>query len=92
MNLSVGALGGMTAIPFGGMMEVFMEAFGLPLWLAVPIAIAICVLGFALNGLLPAHTGINGFTITRSAWTRSSRRRAVGCTRRSFRSEPNGRD
>jgi ribose/xylose/arabinose/galactoside ABC-type transport system permease subunit len=55
MNLSVGALGGMTAIPFSGMMEVFIEVFELPLWLAVPIAIAIGVLGFALNGLLPAQ-------------------------------------
>ena len=35
MNLSVGALGGMVAILFGGMMEVF----GVPLWLAVPIAL-----------------------------------------------------
>ena len=32
MNLSVGALGGMVAVLFGGMMEVL----GVPLWLAVP--------------------------------------------------------
>lgn len=60
MNLSVGALGGMTAILFGGMMEVF----GAPLWLAVPIAIAIGVLGGLVNGLLAARTGINGFIVT----------------------------
>ncbi|MGB3582754.1 MAG: ABC transporter permease [Roseiarcus sp.] len=60
MNLSVGALGGMTAILFGGMMEVF----GAPLWLAVPIAITIGVLGGLVNGLLAARTGINGFIVT----------------------------
>jgi ribose transport system permease protein len=60
MNLSVGALGGMTAILFGGMMEVF----GVPLWLAVPIAIGIGVLGGLVNGLLAARTGINGFIVT----------------------------
>jgi ribose transport system permease protein len=60
MNLSVGALGGMTAILFGGMMEVF----GAPLWLAVPAAIGIGVLGGLFNGLLAARTGINGFIVT----------------------------
>jgi ribose transport system permease protein len=60
MNLSVGALGGMTAILFGGMMEVF----GAPLWLAVPAAIGIGVLGGLINGLLAARTGINGFIVT----------------------------
>src|SRR6202162_4482117 len=60
MNLSVGALGGMVAILFGGMMEVF----GVPLWLAIPIALAIGVLGGLVNGLLAAHTGINGFMVT----------------------------
>jgi ribose transport system permease protein len=60
MNLSVGALGGMTAILFGGMMEVF----GAPLGLAVPAAIGIGVLGGLVNGLLAARTGINGFIVT----------------------------
>ncbi len=60
MNLSVGALGGMTAILFGGMMEVF----GVPMWLAVPVAIAIGVAGGLVNGLLAARTGINGFIVT----------------------------
>ena len=41
MNLSVGALGGMVAVLFGGMMEVL----GVPLWLAVPLAIGIGVAG-----------------------------------------------
>ncbi len=60
MNLSVGALGGMVAILFGGIMDVF----GAPLWLAVPIAITIGVLGGLVNGLLAARTGINGFIVT----------------------------
>jgi ribose transport system permease protein len=60
MNLSVGALGGLVAILFGGMMEVL----GAPLWLAVPTAIGIGVLGGLVNGLLAARTGINGFIVT----------------------------
>jgi ribose transport system permease protein len=60
MNLSVGALGGMVAVLFGGMMEVL----GVPLWLAVPIAIGVGVLGGLVNGLLAASTGINGFIVT----------------------------
>jgi ribose transport system permease protein len=60
MNLSVGALGGMVAVLFGGMMEVL----GVPLWLAVPTAIGVGVLGGLVNGLLAARTGINGFIVT----------------------------
>jgi ribose transport system permease protein len=60
MNLSVGALGGMVAVLFGGMMEVL----GVPLLLAVPIAIGIGVVGGLVNGLLAARTGINGFIVT----------------------------
>jgi len=60
MNLSVGALGGMVAVLFGGMMEVL----SVPLWLAVPIAIGIGVVGGLVNGLLAARTGINGFIVT----------------------------
>jgi ribose transport system permease protein len=60
MNLAVGALGGMVAILFGGMMEMF----GVPLWLAVPLAVAIGVAAGFVNGLLAAHTGINGFIVT----------------------------
>jgi len=52
MNLSVGALGGMTAILFGGMMEVF----GVPLWLAVPIAIRL--LAIAGEKVRPARTHV----------------------------------
>lgn len=60
MNLSVGAMGGMVAVLFGGMMEVY----GVPLWLAVPVAIGIGALGGLINGLLTVRTGINGFIVT----------------------------
>ena len=60
MNLSIGALGGMVAVLFGGMMEVLR----VPLWLAVPLAIGIGVAGGLVNGLLAARTGINGFIVT----------------------------
>ncbi|MEQ8700047.1 MAG: ABC transporter permease [Bauldia litoralis] len=60
MNISVGAIGGLVAISFGGM----MEALGVPLVLAVPLAIAIGALCGLINGVLTARTGINGFIIT----------------------------
>ena len=50
MNLSVGGMGGMVAVLFGGM----MEAYGVPLWLALPAAIAIGALSGLINGLLNA--------------------------------------
>jgi ribose transport system permease protein len=60
MNLSVGAMGGMVAVLFGGLMEVY----GVPLWLAVPIAIGIGAACGLVNGLLTVRTGINGFIVT----------------------------
>ena len=60
MNLSVGALGGLVAIAFGGLMEVL----GVPVVLAIPAALAIGVLAGWINGLLIVKTGINGFIIT----------------------------
>jgi len=44
MNIAVGAIGGLVAIAFGGMMEVY----GVPLGLAIPLALAIG----ALSGLI----------------------------------------
>jgi ribose transport system permease protein len=60
MNLSVGALGGLVAISFGGLMEVF----GVPVALAIPAALAIGALAGWINGVLIVKTGINGFIIT----------------------------
>lgn len=60
MNIAVGALGGLVAICFGGMLEVW----GLPIMVAVPLALLVGIVGGAINGLLTARTGINGFIIT----------------------------
>lgn len=60
MNLSVGAIGGLAAIAFAGMMEVW----GLPAPAALVLALAIGVACGVLNGLLIAYTGISAFIIT----------------------------
>ncbi|MGN6099783.1 MAG: ABC transporter permease [Devosia sp.] len=60
MNLSVGALGGLVAICFGGMMEVL----GVPLPVAVIAAVILGAAGGLINGVLTERTGINGFIIT----------------------------
>ena len=60
MNIAVGAIGGLVAVIFGGMMEVY----GFPIALAVPLALAIGALGGLINGLLTVGTGINAFIIT----------------------------
>ena len=60
MNLSVGALGGLVAISFGGLMEVF----GAPVFVAVCVALAIGAAAGWINGALIVRTGINGFIIT----------------------------
>ncbi len=60
MNIAVGALGGLVAISLGGM----LEALGVPLVLAVPLALLVGAAGGLINGVLTARTGINGFIIT----------------------------
>jgi ribose transport system permease protein len=60
MNLAVGALGGLVAVLFGAMLQLL----GLPLPLAILIALLIGIAGGFINGLLTTHTGINGFIIT----------------------------
>jgi ribose transport system permease protein len=60
MNIAVGALGGLVAIAFGGI----MEKLGAPMLLAVPAALLIGAGGGLVNGLLTVRTGINGFIIT----------------------------
>jgi ribose transport system permease protein len=60
MNIAVGAIGGLVAIAFGGI----MEKLGVPIVLAVPAALLIGAGGGLINGLLTVRTGINGFIIT----------------------------
>jgi ribose transport system permease protein len=60
MNLAVGAIGGLVAILFGGMMEVY----GIPVPAAALVGLLIGVGCGFINGALIAFTGINGFIIT----------------------------
>ena len=60
MNLAVGAIGGLAAIAFAGMMQVW----GVPPLLAVGAALAIGTAAGALNGLFIAWTDISAFVIT----------------------------
>ena len=60
MNLAVGAIGGLTAILFGGMMEVH----GVPVPLAALISLLVGLAAGLINGAMIAYTGINGFIIT----------------------------
>lgn len=60
MNLAVGAIGGLAAICFAGMMEVW----GVPVPLAVLGGLVIGLAAGLLNGYLVAVTGISAFIIT----------------------------
>jgi ribose transport system permease protein len=60
MNIAVGALGGLSAIAFGGMMEVWH----FPILLAALLTLTLGALGGLINGMLTVRTGINGFIIT----------------------------
>lgn len=60
MNLSVGAIGGLAAIAFGGMMEVW----GIPWPIAALLALALGLFAGLANGILVAFTGISAFVIT----------------------------
>ena len=60
LSLSVGAIGGMSAVLTGGMMEVW----GAPTWAAVIAGLCIGAVAGVVNGLLITRTGINGFIIT----------------------------
>lgn len=60
MNLSVGAIGGLAAIAFAGMMEVW----GLPAPVALVLALLIGIACGMLNGALIMITGISAFVIT----------------------------
>ncbi|WP_316979424.1 ABC transporter permease [Shumkonia mesophila] len=60
MNLAVGAIGGLVAILFGGMMEVY----GIPVPLAALAGMAVGIATGWLNGAIIAYSGINGFVVT----------------------------
>lgn len=60
MNLAVGAIGGLAAVCFAGMMEVW----GLPAPLAAVLALAIGLVAGLANGFFIALTGISAFVIT----------------------------
>lgn len=60
MNLAIGAIGGLAAISFAGMMQVW----GAPPLLAAAAALAIGALAGLANGFLIARTGISAFIIT----------------------------
>ena len=60
MNLAVGAIGGMVAVFFGGMLEVW----GMPIPVAAVIGLACGLTAGMFNGAIIAYSGINGFIVT----------------------------
>ena len=60
MNLAIGAIGGLSAICFAGLMQVW----GFPPVLAAVAGLAIGVAAGLINGYLIARTGISAFIIT----------------------------
>jgi ribose transport system permease protein len=60
MNLSVGAIGGLVAIGFAGVMQVW----GMPPLLAVAAGLLLGGVCGALNGLLTARAGLSAFIVT----------------------------
>jgi ribose transport system permease protein len=60
MNLALGSIGGLVAISFAAMMELW----GLPPWLAVCGGLGIGVIAGMASGFVIARTGISAFIIT----------------------------
>jgi ribose transport system permease protein len=60
MNLAVGAIGGLAAVSFAGLMQVW----SLPPALAAACALAVGAAAGLLNGALIARTGVSAFVIT----------------------------
>jgi ribose transport system permease protein len=60
MNLAVGAIGGLIAVLFGGMLEVW----GLPIPVAIAIGFLCGLFAGTLSGAIIAFSGINGFIVT----------------------------
>jgi len=60
MNLAVGAIGGLIAILFGGMLELYQ----VPIPVAILVGLCVGIACGALSGWLIAWTKINGFIVT----------------------------
>ena len=60
MNLAIGAIGGLAAISFAGLMQVW----SLPAPLAALAALALGVAAGLANGLMIARTGVSAFVVT----------------------------
>lgn len=60
MNLSLGAIGGLVVVITGGL----MEAWGMPVWVAVTAGLLVGAITGLLNGVLVVRTGINSFIVT----------------------------
>jgi ribose transport system permease protein len=60
MNLSIGGIGGLSAIIAAGL----MQSYGVPMPLTILVGLAAGVLMGAINGFLTVRTGINPFIIT----------------------------
>ena len=93
INLSVGAIGGLAAISFAGMMEVW----GLPAPLAALLALLIGLAAGVINGVFIAATGISAFVITLASLSivqgdqsrhHARRSRSTTCPRSSRRRAP----
>ena len=60
MTLSLGSLGGLVAITVGGLCELW----GVPLPIAIVVALLVGLAGGLINGVLIAFSGVNSFIIT----------------------------
>ncbi|WP_108662857.1 ABC transporter permease [Acuticoccus kandeliae] len=60
LNLSVGAIGGLAAITFAGVMEVW----GLPVPLAILVGLLVGLVCGAINGAVTFWSGLNAFVVT----------------------------
>mgnify|MGYP001108780283 CR=1 FL=1 len=60
MNLSIGAIGGLSTITVG----YFLEVLGYPGWFAVLLALTVGLITGAINGFIVAKLGINSFIAT----------------------------
>ena len=60
MNISLGAIGGLSAV----ISAMLMEWYGWPLWLIIPVTLAGGILMGFINGFLTVKTGISPFVIT----------------------------